>query len=61
LRDLATGGAPPEGAARLLTVDAVRWACPRCCDVLREVYEFDRRMSIEVDPRVADDTAKTVA
>ena len=39
----------------------VRWAC----DVLRPVYNrtggVDGRVSIEVDPRVAHDTAKTVA
>jgi transaldolase len=39
----------------------VRWAC----DVLREVYDtsgtVDGRVSIEVDPRISQDTARTVA
>lgn len=61
LRDLATRGVSPEEAARLLTGYDVR----RACDVLRDVYErtggLDGRVSIEVDPRVADDTEQTIA
>jgi transaldolase len=45
----------------MLTTYDVRWAC----DVLREVYDrtdgVDGRVSIEVDPRVAQDSARTVA
>ncbi|SOE09723.1 transaldolase [Streptomyces sp. 2323.1] len=59
--DLARRGVRVEEAARLLTAFDVRWAC----DVLRPVYEasngVDGRVSIEVDPRVAHDTAATVA
>lgn len=61
LRDLAVRGVPLEEAARLLTAYDVRWAC----DVLRDVHErtggLDGRVSIEVDPRVADDAEKTIA
>ena len=54
-------GSRVEEAVRLLTTYDVRWAC----DVLRPAYEatsgVDGRVSIEVDPRLAHDTAKTVA
>ncbi|GCB44871.1 transaldolase [Streptomyces sp. NL15-2K] len=58
---LARRGVRVEEAVRLLTAFDVRWAC----DVLRPVYEasdgVDGRVSLEVDPRVAHDTAATVA
>ena len=45
----------------MITTYDVRWAC----DVLRPVYDatngVDGRVSIEVDPRLAKDTAKTIA
>jgi transaldolase len=51
----------PEEAARSMIGYDVRWAC----DVLRPVCNrtggVDGRVSIEVDPSVAHDTAKTVA
>ncbi|HEX6472896.1 MAG TPA: transaldolase [Streptosporangiaceae bacterium] len=50
-----------EEALRALTTSDVRSAC----DVLRPVYDatdgVDGRVSIEVDPRLAHDTARTVA
>src|SRR5690606_1834132 len=59
--DLALRGIEVEEAARLLTAYDVRWAC----DVLRPAYDassgVDGRVSIEVDPRLAHDTARTVA
>ncbi|WP_432093045.1 transaldolase [Streptomyces sp. bgisy100] len=59
--DLARRGLRVEEAARMLTAFDVRWAC----DVLRPVYEagdgVDGRVSLEVDPRVAHDTAATIA
>jgi transaldolase len=59
--DLALRGVEVEEAARALTTADVRWAC----DVLRPVHEatggVDGRVSIEVDPRLATDTARTVA
>jgi transaldolase len=61
LRDLARRGVPVHEAVRLLTAYDVRWAC----DVLRPVFDatggVDGRVSIEVDPRVADDTDRTLA
>lgn len=61
IRDFAVRGVPVEEAARLVTGYDVRWAC----DVLRPAYEDSRgrdgRVSIEVDPRAADDTQQTVA
>jgi transaldolase len=61
IRDLAVRGVPVEEAARLLTAYDIRWAC----DILQGIHDRtggrDGRVSIEVDPRVADDTEKTVA
>jgi transaldolase len=61
LRDLAARGVDTGEALRALTTRDVRWAC----DELREVYDRtggqDGRVSIEVDPRLAHDTAATVA
>ena len=61
LHDLAVRGVALEESVRLLTSYDVRWGC----DVLRPVYDRtdgkDGRVSIEVDPRIAHDTAKTTA
>jgi transaldolase len=61
VRDLALRGTDVGEAVRMLTTFDVRWAC----DELREVYDrtdgVDGRVSIEVDPRVAHDAARTVA
>ncbi len=61
LRDLATRGVDLEEAVRNLTAYDVRWAC----DVMRPAYDatagVDGRVSLEVDPRLAYDTEKTVA
>jgi transaldolase len=61
LADLAERGVAVEEAVRALTTYDIRWAC----DVLRPVYDasdgLDGRVSIEVDPRLAADTAKTIA
>jgi transaldolase len=61
VRDLALRGTDVGEAVRMLTTYDVRWAC----DVLREVHDrtdgVDGRVSIEVDPRVAQDTDRTVA
>jgi transaldolase len=59
--DLAVRGVAVDEAARSITTYDIRWAC----DVLHPVYEatngLDGRVSIEVDPRIARDTAKTIA
>ncbi len=61
IRDLALRGTDVGEAVRALTTFDVRWAC----DVLRPVYDssdgVDGRVSIEVDPRIAHDTERTVA
>ncbi len=61
LRDLALRGTDVGEAVRALTTYDVRWAC----DVLTPVYDasdgVDGRVSIEVDPRIAHDTDRTVA
>jgi len=50
-----------EEAARSITTYDIRWAC----DVLRPVYDatggVDGRVSLEVDPRIARETARTIA
>ncbi|GAA1861398.1 transaldolase [Actinomadura bangladeshensis] len=61
VRDLALLGVDVEEASRAITTHDIRWGC----DVLRPVYDrtdgVDGRVSIEVDPRLAKDTDKTVA
>ncbi|HUA30219.1 MAG TPA: transaldolase [Streptosporangiaceae bacterium] len=62
IADLALRGVSVEEAARAITTYDIRWAC----DVLRPVYEetdgLDGRVSLEVDPRIANDTTgKTFA
>jgi len=59
--DLAVRGVTVEEASRAITTYDIRWAC----DVLRPVFDatdgVDGRVSLEVDPRLARDTAKTIA
>jgi transaldolase len=59
--ELAARGASVDAAVRELTTSDVRNAC----DLFRETWErtnhVDGRVSIEVDPRLADDTDATVA
>src|SRR3954465_5685190 len=61
IRDLALRGVEVGEALRAITAYDIRWAC----DVLRPVYDasdgVDGRVSIEVDPRIAHDTEKTIA
>jgi len=61
LADLAIRGVSAEEASRLITTYDIRWGC----DVLRPVYDasegVDGRVSLEVDPRLARETAKTIA
>ena len=61
LADLETREVGLEEASRVITTYDIRWAC----DVLRPVYDatdgVDGRVSLEVDPRIARDTAKTIA
>src|SRR5579862_4560991 len=61
IADLALRGVSVGEASRDITGYDIRWAS----DVLRPVYDatggVDGRVSLEVDPRLANDTAKTVA
>ncbi len=61
VHDLAVREVAVEEAARAITTYDIRWAC----DVLRPVYDasdgLDGRMSLEVDPRIAMNTEKTIA
>lgn len=61
VRELKTREIAIDGAIRYLMAYDIRWAC----DVLRPVYDStggeDGRVSIEVDPRIAHDTARTIA
>jgi transaldolase len=61
IRDLALRGVTVEEAARMITSYDIRWAA----DVLRPVYDetdgLDGRVSLEVDPRLAKETEKTIA
>jgi transaldolase len=59
--DLKTRGVTVDEAARMITTFDIRWAC----DVFRPTYDAtggqDGRVSLEVDPRLAKQTAKTIA
>ncbi|MBX6766492.1 MAG: transaldolase, partial [Actinomadura rubrobrunea] len=61
VRDLAVRGVDVEEAVRAITTYDIRWGC----DVLRPVHDrtegLDGRVSIEVDPRLARETEKTIA
>ena len=61
ITDLARRGVDVEESVRMITTYDVRWAC----DVFAPVYEasngVDGRVSIEVDPRLAHDTERTIA
>ncbi|MFC7330495.1 transaldolase [Marinactinospora rubrisoli] len=61
LHDLAIRGVSVEEAVRAITTYDIRWAA----DVLRPVYDatggLDGRVSLEVDPRLARETDRTVA
>jgi transaldolase len=59
--DLAVRQVDIDEAARAITTSDIRWAA----DVLRPMYDLtgglDGRVSLEVDPRIARNTAKTIA
>jgi transaldolase len=61
IADLKTRGVTVAEASRLITTYDIRWGC----DVLRPAYDatngIDGRVSIEVDPRLARETEKTIA
>ncbi len=61
IEDLKIRGVAVDEASRAITTYDIRWAC----DVFRPVYDatggLDGRVSLEVDPRLAGETAKTIA
>jgi transaldolase len=61
IEDLKARGVSVEESSRMITTYDIRWAA----DVLRPVYDssagVDGRVSIEVDPRLARETRKTIA
>ncbi|MET9338015.1 transaldolase [Nonomuraea sp. NPDC003804] len=61
LHDLAVRGVDVGEAVRAITTYDIRWAA----DVLRPIYDatggVDGRVSLEVDPRLARETDKTIA
>jgi transaldolase len=61
IADLKIRGVTVDEAARAITTYDIRWGC----DVLRPVYDatngLDGRVSLEVDPRLARETEKTIA
>ena len=61
IAELAERGADVDATIRTVTTDDVR----KACDVLAPQWEasdgIDGRVSIEVDPRLADETDKTIA
>ena len=61
IADLKIRGVAVDEASRMITTYDIRWAC----DVFRPVYDqtggLDGRVSLEVDPRLAKDTEKTIA
>ncbi|MCX4091283.1 transaldolase [Nocardia sp. alder85J] len=61
LRELTEQGADADAAIRTITTDDVRAACDVFAEVFTASNGVDGRVSIEVDPRLAFDTDKTVA
>ena len=61
IADLKLRGVSVDEAARMITTYDIRWAC----DVFRPVWErtggLDGRVSLEVDPRLANETEQTIA
>lgn len=58
---LAKEGKDAEGIVEVLTTDDVRSACDLLEGAFRATDGADGRVSIEVDPRIAHDTDRTVA
>jgi len=61
MRELASRGADTEAAIREVTTTDVADACDKFRDIYNATKGVDGRVSIEVDPRLAFDTDKTVA
>lgn len=61
LTELVSRGAGVDDVVRELTTDDVRHACDLLMPVYESTHGVDGRVSIEVDPRLAHDTDKTIA
>lgn len=61
VRELAARGASLDAAVREITTTDIRTACDLFRDVWQATGGIDGRVSIEVDPRLANETDKTVA
>src|ERR1700744_6057163 len=61
IKDLALRGVTVEEASRMITSYDIRWAAEVFLPVFEESAGLDGRVSLEVDPRLARETAKTVA
>jgi transaldolase len=59
--DLAVRGVSLEESVRLLTAFDIRWACDVLAPTWSATHGRDGRVSIEVDPRIAHETEKTIA
>lgn len=61
ITELAARGADVDATIRTVTTDDVRNACDVLAPAFADSHGIDGRVSIEVDPRLAHDTDKTVA
>ena len=61
LRELAQSGATVDEAVRALTIKDVQLACDIFADVYAQSGGIDGRVSLEVDPRLAHNTAETIS
>jgi transaldolase len=61
ITSLAQAGADAENAVRAMTTDDVRAACDLFTPLWESSGGVDGRVSIEVDPRLARDTAATIS
>jgi transaldolase len=61
VHNLAARGVSVDEAARMITTYDVRWACDQMRPVFDKTDGVDGRVSLEVDPRLAHDTAATIA
>jgi len=61
LADLRLRGVSVDEASRMITTYDIRWACDEFTGIYESTFGQDGRVSLEVDPRLAKDTDKTVA
>lgn len=61
IKELASKGADVGAAIEAMTTDDVRAACDLFAPIYEATHDRDGRVSIEVDPRLADKAEETVA